>query len=360
MISADSELRQFSAFSAWIKQEIEAQGTRLSSMSDESPERDFMLDYAKILQYIQGALLESQLIELFAIQPETDTRPAWDPIDGDVLIYEPYKKDVKAYIQGTLPGKKFPGLKGLIARLDEQCKVTFNKIAEAQQRKVRFGDPVSLGKGEVLCAAIRMVVEGEGDHNDECTTYVAVVSEDAPNQLKLYRIVLKVVNGISSEVSVQHTLVSLPAGSVRDIKFIDDEKLIVAFSKSSSTSHLLYFSYRHQSQPFSDISYATLEPVGTTTHAANQPSGAAHLDISSDDEVKQFIQHTFPDGPSWTPQRLEVNGRKGRRAACVVAEDRIHYRIFDIDSAMAEADVEEDGQAEEVDMEVEEAGDHGE
>jgi len=351
MIAADSELRHFSAFSAWIKQEIEAQGTRMSSMSEDSPERDFMLDYAKILQYIEGPMLQSQLIELFAIQPETDARPAWDPIDGDLLIYESYKRDVKAYIQGILPEKKFPGLDGLIARLGEQCKVIFNRIAEAQKRKVRFGQPVSLGKGELVCADMRMVVEGDKNHRDEFTAYSVIVSNDAPNRLRLYRIVLKVVNGISSKDSIQHALISLPTGAVRDLKYIDDQKLMVAFSESSPTSHLLYFSYRCKSESISGISYKTVKPQIRDTDASHQATGSAHLDLSNE-AMKQYIQHTFPDGPSCTPQRLEVNGRKGRRAACIVAEDRIHYRIFDIDTPIAEADIGEEGQYASGEMEV--------
>jgi len=351
MIAADSELRQFSAFSAWIKQEIEAQGTRLSSTSEESPERDLMLDYAKILQYIQGAMLKSQLIELFAIQPETDTRLAWDPIDEDIMIYESYKKDVKAFVQGNLPERKFPGLKGLITRLDEQCKGIFNRIAEAQKRKVRFGQPVSLGNGELICADMRMVVETDKEHRGECTTYIASVATGAPNRLRLYRIVLKIVNGISSKESIQHALISLPTGTVKDIKYIDDERLMVAFSKSASTSHLLFFSYRHESEFLPDIIYTTLKH-GKDADSAHQPSGDAYLDLSEPEELTRYIQHTFPDGPSWTPQRLEVNGRKGRRAACVVAEDRIHYRIFDVDAPIEEAEVGEEGQDADEEMEA--------
>lgn len=351
MISADSELRQFSAFSVWIKQEIEAQGTRLSSTSEESPERELMLDYAKILQYIQGAMLKSQLIELFAIQPETDLRSAWNPIDEDVMIYESYKKDVKAFVQGNLPDKKFPGLKGLLTRLDEQCKVVFDRIAEAQKRKVRFGQPVPLGRGDLICADMRMVIEGDKEHRGECTTYITTVAAGAPNRLKLYRIVLKVVNGISSKESIQHAVISLPTGTVKDMKYIDDEKLMVAFSKSASTSHLLSFSYRHDSELLSDISYTTLKH-GTDADSAHQPSGDAYLDLSELEEMTRYIQHTFPDGPSWTPQRLAVNGRKGRRAACVVSEDRIHYRIFDVDAPVEDAEVVAEGQDAGGEMEV--------
>ena len=48
----------------------------------------------------------------------------------------------------------------------------------------------------------------------------------------------------------------------------------------------------------------------------------------------------FDRGVSWTPQRLEVNGRKGRRAVCVLAEDLFHYRVYDLD-ARSEAQMHE-------------------
>ena len=50
------------------------------------------------------------------------------------------------------------------------------------------------------------------------------------------------------------------------------------------------------------------------------------------------------------PEKLEVNGRKGRRVACVLGRDRSHYRVFDLDGG---GDVGEDGDEEdEVDMDV--------
>jgi anaphase-promoting complex subunit 4 len=34
----------------------------------------------------------------------------------------------------------------------------------------------------------------------------------------------------------------------------------------------------------------------------------------------------------WAPERIEINGRKGRRIICVLAKDKTNYRIYDIDS----------------------------
>ena len=160
LISAGSELRQFTAFSAWLRHEIETQATDPSSLSaDESTEKDVMLDYASILDYIQGAMLQSRLIELLNIQPESDQRTLWDLAKEGRSIYNAYKKDLKTFSQGSLPDRKPPGLAMLVTRLESQCRIVFTRIAETQKRKVRFGNLVWLENKPSQCYDMRMLVE---------------------------------------------------------------------------------------------------------------------------------------------------------------------------------------------------------
>ena len=56
------------------------------------------------------------------------------------------------------------------------------------------------------------------------------------------------------------------------------------------------------------------------------------LGFSVSDFAKSKPWLKFGGGVSWTPKRLEVNGRKGRRVVCVFAEDRFHYRVYDLDA----------------------------
>lgn len=56
------------------------------------------------------------------------------------------------------------------------------------------------------------------------------------------------------------------------------------------------------------------------------------IDLTNPNDLAIHTVHQFPAGKVWRPQRLEVNGRKGRRVVCVVAEDQLHYRQLDIDS----------------------------
>lgn len=58
------------------------------------------------------------------------------------------------------------------------------------------------------------------------------------------------------------------------------------------------------------------------------------LDLSDPAVANACTWRELPEGVSWTPERMEVNGRKGRRAICVLARDGFHYRVYDLDSSL--------------------------
>lgn len=66
----------------------------------------------------------------------------------------------------------------------------------------------------------------------------------------------------------------------------------------------------------------------------------------SDQEVDlEYSQHTFDS--LFRPARLEVNGRKGRRVVCILAEDNLHYRVFDLDSSSRDGQADSSGEGSE-------------
>ena len=71
------------------------------------------------------------------------------------------------------------------------------------------------------------------------------------------------------------------------------------------------------------------------TEAANV-AGANSFELQ---QSIHMLRHSFPEGPTWTPERMEINGRKGRRAICVLAQDALRYRVFDLDSTSNDEDV---------------------
>lgn len=57
---------------------------------------------------------------------------------------------------------------------------------------------------------------------------------------------------------------------------------------------------------------------------------ASDLDIAR--EHTDIVLHCFPSsGIKSKPVRLSVNGRKGKRAICVLFADMTHYEVLDID-----------------------------
>jgi len=89
-----------------------------------------------------------------------------------------------------------------------------------------------------------------------------------------------------------------------------------------------------------------VHPLGLQYTAVNDDKvrdveGDPKIDLSDAEQCRSCTWHEFPAGVSWVPERLEVNGRKGRRAICVLAQDSVHYRIYDLDSSSGVEDAEE-------------------
>ena len=69
--------------------------------------------------------------------------------------------------------------------------------------------------------------------------------------------------------------------------------------------------------------------AGTQTSEVNSIPEIRTIDLK---QSGHLVRHSFPPGPTWTPKRMEINGRKGRRALCALAQDGLHYRVYDLDS----------------------------
>ena len=159
LITASSELSQFSAFSAWLRQEIETQGTEASASTVQDSETDAHIDHPSTLAYIQGAMKQSRLIELFNLEEMANGKPQWDITAEGRSLYELYKRELHRASKSSPPEKQLPGLDALLTHLESQCNAVFHEIAETQNRNVRFGSKVRLGKGNPECIDMRMLLE---------------------------------------------------------------------------------------------------------------------------------------------------------------------------------------------------------
>lgn len=131
-------------------------------------------------------------------------------------------------------------------------------------------------------------------------------------------------------------------GNIRDLKFVDDHQLVLAVSNGCkisfqpffgisakrydvASSCLLSIVYRQRLNSSKGMSYTRAPDV-------NEESFGGILDPSPHENTDILVWQTFSSGSAWTPDRIEVNNRKNRQTVCVLAEDRAHYRIYDIQS----------------------------
>lgn len=260
-----SESQQFGAFSTWLRHEIEKQAADpTSATAQEIAEKDLSFDYAGILAYIQGAMMQSQMLS-YAGSP-ADGQSQWDLDAEGRTLFALYKRELSDESRSIRPQKRLPGLSGLLRHLQAQSSSAFDRISETLRRNVQFGVPIYLSTGASSCADTRMLVEvftpvravflrvlaNQDPKKDiistgEVSIYVALgpSSREARGPsvqsggrrcpltqaaIKMFRITLVVETGVSSTKSVQYDNIPVPAGAVHDMKFIDDEALAVAFT----------------------------------------------------------------------------------------------------------------------------------
>lgn len=336
LITSGSELRQFLAFSAWLRQEIEIQASDASVA--EFAEKDVNLDHASTLEYIQGAMTQSQLASFFILEARAEEKPPRDLAAEGRSLFELSKRGLQNASREDSSASQLPPLDALMKKLDTQCNVIFKRIAETQRRNVRFGAPVYLQKGVPSCMDMRMLHELVGEKK-ELVLYVVLGPVTHQSDVRIYRIVLEIKNGMSSTKSVEGAVIKTASWEFRDVKFVDDDELVLAVSAESS-SQLFRIPYRESANASGKLAYATINERnveqrmdGNTDHSS--------IDLSRPDVASAYMWQEFPDGVSWTPERMEVNGRKGRRVICVLAQDRFHYRVYDLDGSSSGGEVQD-------------------
>ena len=309
--TVSKEIKQFSAFIRWLRLEVEIQGLERenaggpgSERLDELCLRRDEVEARTVLDYIQGVMGKSGMVAF--VRPSVDARGSslegqpydWSQNQVDVGFYEIFKEMLKKSSQA---GKR-PVLDDLLRRLKGQAENVFDGIAQTLRKSIlhrRICTLRSDSNGRVLPA--RMAVKDE-----DFVVVITTVQKDAAATMGLYRIPLKAT---SQNPRYEASELTTPGDqTIVDMKFVDDTELMV-LSMGLDSAHL------------HTVNYTSTEP-----------------------EWQE--RHTFDlDGGRSAPSELDVNGRKGRRAACVL-EDAIKLTIFDLDSGQAD----EEKQAEDKDV----------
>ncbi|KAI9882646.1 MAG: hypothetical protein M1823_005606 [Watsoniomyces obsoletus] len=317
--SANAEHRQFATFSAWLRREIDAQATDPTSGTDP-PERDLDLDYSKILGYMQGPMLRSKLNRLLQETPSNVGRGKFSASEGPMLLHR-FKEDL-AKLGAGLPLKGGPlSLWELTSLLGYRCDIVFQQIASAQRRNVIFTTPVTLTSSEDgIITDMKMSSEG-----GRSTTYVAVRSRVHVHDLCVFRVELLVRRGQCSFSVIELGHLRLADGEIRDIKFADDEYLMV-LSYTNGTAQILRFPYGTSKKRPHGLVYEAWASEGPLPNAFDSPPSTI---FSAADMPSECVRHTF-EARTFDPVQMDINGRQGRRVICVLTKSGQQYKILDL------------------------------
>ncbi len=299
------EIKQFTAFMKWLRLEVEIQslerenaGGPGSERLDELCMRRDDLDVRTVLDYIQGVLGKSAMFAF--VRPSVDARGSslegssydWSHNQVDIGFYEVFKKMLKT---DPKPGKR-PGLDDLLRRLAGQAEKVFDGIAQTLRKSVLHNRVCTL---EQNCNAdamtARMALKSEGEYE----VVFATTKRTETNQISLHHIPWDAAH--TSQVPMAKDYTIPHNESAQGIQFVDNSSLMV-LSSGQEKAHLY------------TLHYASPDVVWQERHVFDLGGGAK------------------------APSELAVNGRKGRRAACVL-EDGIKFTVFDLDSGQPDEEM---------------------
>ncbi|KAL4785877.1 anaphase-promoting complex, cyclosome, subunit 4-domain-containing protein [Aspergillus varians] len=351
IISTNEELTQFHSFSRWLRHQIDLLSAEpMSQTLEELMEKTDLVEYPLTLKYIRGALSKSALRNFvqqlpmmgFAKPATAPSDDRWAPTKGDNRsFYDMFKKLLDQQSQAAQDANpvELPKLNDLTRRLGLQFEKVFSQIAVTQRRGILHRSPLVFHDDcDKTVFDSTMRYEEIRRRENLCVVYVATRLATSKHILYVYRVVLDSENGVSSTRETQVGAINLQEGVIRQVQFVDDDKVMVLWSNNGGSAYLLQFPFQPVVQvvgdpetPFS-IMYHDIgdgEPAKETTD----------VDIPSPNPLfPDLIKHQF--APRARPVRMDVNGRKGRRAVCVLYAGALRYEILDLDAEVGDEDEE--------------------
>jgi anaphase-promoting complex subunit 4 len=145
LIQVVDELESFTAFSAWLRYEIDRLASDTSTSStEEAAEKEASIDHSKVLLYLQTSMTNSPLSVFFggSVEGHAD---GWSQIQPGASIFDQVNQQLQKQEQGGSYLEQLPRVDFLCRFLGLQANAVFSQIAEAEKRNVLFGKPHELG-----------------------------------------------------------------------------------------------------------------------------------------------------------------------------------------------------------------------
>jgi anaphase-promoting complex subunit 4 len=163
LIQVIDEIELFSAFSSWLRYEIDRLASEGSSTpSDDAAEKEAAIDHAKVLLYIQSIMTMSPL-KIYLGDSTPEDQENWNHSEQGLPMFDTLDKQLKKQEKGLPFNESLPRVDLLYKLLSRQAETIFSQIAEAEKRNVLFGQGHEIAKAEnndLIDMKITIMVQG--------------------------------------------------------------------------------------------------------------------------------------------------------------------------------------------------------
>ncbi|KAK9448201.1 anaphase-promoting complex, cyclosome, subunit 4-domain-containing protein [Limtongia smithiae] len=304
MWELNSEYEYFKEFLRWLKFIYD----RLESTDPVSDDSEPGVETGKVVKYITQYMHQPIIHNFYNL----DLKP---------------REDTSDFI---------PTLVGLISK---SCDAAFKDSADALKGHVVFGRPLAL-VSECDLGKLHVVQRVTNGHNVSYV-YVTIVLGENSSEIILVRIA---VSKVPSELLIPQ---------YNAAKFILKQEKVVALSSLDDSKIILLLHPKEAGNAPS----ARLVSLDMASVFDEDESIARTFDLNLQQEAVTILLSGYEASePKWSqcrefdsefvPIALSVNGRKGRRVGCVLADDRQRFIVFDVDDEELddEDDVNDEGQ----------------
>ncbi|KAH6661346.1 anaphase-promoting complex, cyclosome, subunit 4-domain-containing protein [Truncatella angustata] len=325
------ELELFQSFSTWLRYEIDRLAS--STVSEELTEKEATMEHGKILTYISQYMPASPLRYYLSKVSEEDASRDTAATEDVASLLDTLGKHIKGQEDGKPHTTVVPQVEFLGALLLKKADVVFEGIAAAERRSVRFGTLQMIKlEHNVSKLDMRMCTIDKGSSN--AVTYTALMEEEQEGSIHVFRTETIIVNGISGAVATQHSYLKLGDAKVLDLRFLNDESLLVLLlvdGKEAKRSflpqctnlvveQLRLIKVPHQS---ADLGYQKYDPW-----VLEEPH-----ELSTEQVTSIFPNVIVPGTNGFVPVRMEVKEASSERGhiparVCLLSNDGHTYRVF--------------------------------
>ncbi|KAJ4360137.1 uncharacterized protein N0V89_000697 [Didymosphaeria variabile] len=351
LLYAADEKRHFTSFSKWLRYSIDFEATEPGSHSRTEMElQPPGVDIGIVLEYIQYGMSNSDLKPYLTGSKE---------IPGEASGYEDALKAIELLRRGGKYKAEALCLEKVLLQFGDGVRGLLKQVSYWQENNISMDSGIVLEQSDIgapldmrVVSEVRYPTPHPSFNNsltntqpntDTLSTYIAVPTATIPTtSLSLYRLIHepRISTLPSSLRAASVTTLKVEAYLILDAKFADDASLLLLLQSigSPKTCSIVSFAYG----PFGDeasakgdqnIAYTALDTK--TIQSTLLPGGRAlpasarqTVDLTAE-MILKHTRHVFER--RFTPLRLIVNGRKGRRVVVVLGSDRKHYRVLDLD-----------------------------